>query len=249
MTFRSLRTAGAACALAALAGCASHQPAQISGDRPSLKAARDALAEGSAGTSLAIARGVLSSVPNDVPALVQAGDAEVALQDHIAAEADFRHALALAPGDVHARLGLGKLQMQKDARAAEATFRTVLATAPHDAAVLTDLGVSLDLQGRHAEAQVFYSAAMTADPNRASARIDLALSLALSGQPERAEGMLRDATFTSGSTPRVRADFALAQVMAGHDDDAVETLRADLTPDETKAAIEGMQSLRPQPAK
>ena len=235
----------ATCAVLALGGCVSHQPAQISGDRPSLKAAREALAAGSAGTSLAIARGVLSSLPDNVPALTQAGDAEVALEDHIAAEADYKHALALSPSDVHARLGLGKLQMQRDAGAAEATFRTVLATAPRNPAVLTDLGVSLDLQGRHAEAQTNYAAAMTADPNLASARVDMALSMALSGQPERAEEMLRDATFTSGSTPRVRADFAIAQVIAGHDNDAVETLRTDLTPDEAKATIDGLQSLKP----
>ena len=231
--------------LTALTACQQKPAAVISGNGASIQAARDALSEGEAGTSLAIAKGVLSSQPGNVAALSQAGDAEVVLGDRLAADADYRQALARSPNDVRARLGQGKLQMRDDLRAAEATFRSVLANSPRDPLVLNDLGYVLDLQERHTEAQGYYQQAMTLDPSRISSRVNYALSLALSGQAARAEAMMRDIASSASVTPRVRADFALAQVMAGHDQEAVGTLGGDLTPAEIQAAVTGMAQLRP----
>ncbi len=231
--------------LTALTACQQKPASLVSGNGASIQAARDALNEGEAGTSLAIAKGVLSSQPGNVAALAQAGDAEAVLGDRLAADADYRQALARSPGDVRARLGQGKMQLRDDPHAAEATFRAVLAGSPRDPSVLNDLGYVLDLQERHTEAQGYYQQAITLDPGRISSRVNLALSLALSGQAARAEAMMRDIAASASVTPRVRADFALAQVMAGHDQDAVGTLGSDLTPAETQAAITGMAQLRP----
>ena len=231
--------------LTALAACQQKPAALVGGNGASIQAARDALAEGEAGTSLAIAKGILSSQPGNIAALVQAGDAEVVLGDRLAAEANYRQALAHSPRDVRARLGQGKLQLRDNLHAAEATFRAVLADSPHDPLVLNDLGYVLDLQERHAEAQACYQEAIALDPGRISPRVNYALSLALSGQAARAETLMRDIASSSSVTPRVRADFALAQVMAGHDQEAVGTLGGDLTPSETQAAISGMAQLRP----
>ena len=232
-----------------LSGCGSHPPVQIGGDGASLQAARDALTQGEAGTSLAIARGVLASQPQNVPALAQSGDAEAALGDRLAATASYKQALVFSPRDVHARLGLGKLQIRDDLRAAESSFRVVLADAPHDPIALNDLGYVLDLQERHREAQASYQAAMAYDPDRISTRVNLALSYALSGQPERAEQMLRDVASSASASRKIRLDFAVAQVMAGHDKDAAETLASDLSPADSRSAISGIQQLRPQMVK
>ncbi len=164
--------------------------------------------------------------------------------DRMSAQASYSHALALAPNDLRARLGEGKLQIRDDLHAAETTFRGLLAGSPHNPVVLNDLGYVLDLQGRHAEAQSMYQAAIAVDPERLPARVNLALSLALSGQAQRAEQMLRDIAATAGAPPKVRLDFAAAQVIAGHDKDAAQTLAAELTPQETKSAIEGLEQLR-----
>ena len=231
--------------LAALAACQQKPATLVSGNGASIQAARDALAGGEAGTSLAIAKGVLSSQPGNVAALAQAGDAEAVLGDRLAAESDYRRALAYSPHDVRARLGQGKLQLRDNLHAAEATFRAVLADSPRDPLVLNDLGYVLDLQERHAEAQGYYQQAIALDPGRVSSRVNYALSLALSGQASRAESLMRDIASSASVTPRVRADFALAQVMAGHDQDAVGTLGGDLTPAETQAAVSGMALLRP----
>ncbi len=229
----------------ALAGCQQKPATLVSGNGASIQAARDALNEGEAGTSLAIAKGVLSAQPGNIAAMVQAGDFEAILGDRLAAEANYRQALAHDPRDVRARLGQGKLQLRDDLHASEATFRAVLADLPRDPLVLNDLGYVLDLQERHTEAQAYYKEAIALDPGRISSRVNLALSLALSGQAARAELMMRDIATSASVTPRVRADFALAQVMAGHDQDAVGTLGGDLTPSETQAAITGMAQLRP----
>ncbi len=231
---------------AALAGCAGIQGnTQSNASRPSLKTARAALAEGQAATALGIARGVLSMSPRDVPALVAAGDADVALGNRRSGETDYRKALAIDPGSVPAQLGLAKLAMRDDAREAETLLRGILARSPNDPAALTDLGVALDLQERHREAQVEYARALATNADLTSTRVDMALSLALDGNPVKAEGMLRDATESGPVPPKVRADFALAEVMAGHADQAAATLQADLSADEARASVEVMTALMP----
>ncbi len=234
-------------ALLALAGC-THGSATSSAseaNRPSLKAARTALTEGEADTALGIAKGVLSVEPNNVAALVQAGDAEVVLGNHLTAEHDYRAATAIDPGFVPARLGMAKLKLRDDPKGAEADFRAIVAANPRDAAALTDLGVALDLQERHKEAQADYLAALAINPDLTSPRVNMGLSLALSGDPLKAEEMLRDASEAGPVPAKVRADFALAQVMAGHAHDAEQTLQADLSADEAKASVQGMQALLP----
>jgi Flp pilus assembly protein TadD len=240
------RAATVIAASVALSACGMASPnTSADANRPSLKAARAALSEGEAETSLGIARGVLASEPKNVAALVQAGDAEGQLGNHVTAEHDYREALKIDPGYVPARLGQAKLMLRNDARGAEGGFRTIIAASPRNAAAWTDLGVSLDLQDRHKEAQAAYDQALAINPDLTSARVNLGVSLALSGDPMRAEQMLRDATEAGPVPAKVRADFALAGVMAGHPQDAQQTLQADLTPDEAKASIEGMQALMP----
>jgi Flp pilus assembly protein TadD len=244
-------------AAACVAGCGAvagnlttaHGASTSEANRPSLMAARGALQEGEAATALGIAHGVLVSEPHNVAALVEAGDADVQIGNRRTAEKEYREAMQYDPSYVPARLGMGKLLMRDDIKGAEAQFRAVLATSPHDAGALTDLGVTLDLQERHKEAQAAYTAAIAANPDLTSTRVDMGLSLALSGEPLKAEGMLRDAT-ESGTVPaKVRADFAVAEVVAGHPEQALETLEADITPDEAKASVEAMGALVPAEAK
>ena len=232
----------------ALAGCSvqrAERGSATSADRPSLAAARAALVEGQAGTSLAIAHGILDSQPDNVGALAEAGDAQAAMGDRLSAETSYKHALRLSPHDVRARLGMGKLMLRDDLKGAEQAFRAILADSPHDPVVLNDLGYVLDLQERHAEAQNIYLEALASDPSRLSTRVNLALSLALSGQADRAEQMLRDLAQNAGATSKVRLDLAVAQVIAGHDDDAQITMSSDLSPEEAKNALAGMEQLRP----
>jgi Flp pilus assembly protein TadD len=241
-------TAAALFAGGALGGCASRQQPLVTGDGPSMSQARQALVDGQAGTSLAIAQGVLAQQPDNVAALAQAGDAQMAMQDRMGAERSYKRALALNPHYIRAQLGLGKMLLSADPKAAETAFRAIVASNPRSAIALTDLGVSLDRQNRPAEAQAAYTQALGIDPNLFSAHVDLALSLALNGQPARAEQMLRDAAYSTNSTPRVRADLAVAQIAAGHKEQAVQTLSADLSAEDTKASMDAMAVLQPATA-
>lgn len=247
---RHILASAAVAASLSLAGCGALRNPTAQGDanRPSLRAARTALAEGEASTAMGIAKGVLAMEPRNVAAMVSSGDANVALGNRRGAEADYRKAMSIDPGSVPAQLGLAKLAMRDDAREAESLFRGILARSPNDAAVLTDLGVALDLQERHKEAQAIYARAMATNADLTSTRVDMALSLALDGNPLKAEGMLRDASEGGSVPPKVRADFALAEIMAGHADQAQTTLQADLSADEARASVEGMSILLP-PAK
>jgi len=257
---RSMRTLCSVATLlsaAGLGGCgtiASHltiaPPSNLTADanRPSLVAARSALAEGQAATALGIAHGVLVGDPNNVAALVSAGDADNQIGNRREAEREYEHALRADPGYVPARLGLGKLKMRDDIKGAEADFRAVLASAPQNAAAMTDLGVTLDLQGRHKEAQALYTASLLANPDLTSTRVDFGLSLALTGDADRAEAMLRDATESGPVPPKVRADFAVAEVVAGHPEQAQATLEADLSVDEAKASVQALSVLAPSAA-
>lgn len=254
---RTLSSAATLLAAAGLGGCgtiASHfttaPPSNLTADanRPSLVAARNALAEGQAATALGIAHGVLVSDPNNVAALVSAGDADNQIGNRRAAQKEYEHALLVNAGYVPARLGLGKLKMRDDIKGAEADFRAVLARAPQNAAAMTDLGVTLDLQGRHKEAQAMYTASLLANPDLTSTRVDFGLSLALTGDADRAEAMLRDATESGPVPPKVRADFAVAEVVAGHPEQAQATLEADLSVDEAKASVKALSVLAPSTA-
>jgi Flp pilus assembly protein TadD len=245
------RTVLPVAALLCLSGCGLHldtarEAATYSeANRPSLKAARGALADGEAQTALGIANGVLSAEPHNVAALVAAGDAQVALNNRVDAAKSYRDALAVQPGYLPARLGQAKMKLRDDVKGAEADFRAALASAPKSTAAMTDLGVALDLQERHKEAQALYNAALAINPDATAARIDLALSMALAGEAQKAEGMLADATQSGTVTPRVRADFAVAQVLAGHSAQAEATLQADLSADEAKASVAALAGLLP----
>jgi Flp pilus assembly protein TadD len=230
-----------------ISGCTPHgvRGNEVASDRASLTSAQQALTEGEAGTSLAIAKGILASQPTNVGALAQAGDAQAEMGDRLSAEASYKKALALSPHDVKARMGLAKLMLRDDLKGAETSFRDILRDQPHNPAVLNDLGYVLDLQEHHQEAQAMYAEALASDPNRLSVRVNLALSLALSGQAARAEAMLRDLAQNVGATSKVRLDLAIAEVIAGHDQDAMQVMGAELSPEEAQAALAGFQQLRP----
>jgi Flp pilus assembly protein TadD len=248
LTRNTTRLAALLLTTAALSGCGalSVRPNTTSdANRPSLLAARNALQEGQSETALAIAHGVLTAEPHNLAALVSAADADMQLDNRRTAEREYRQALQADPHYVPALLGVGKMKMRDDVKGAEAAFRAVLASNPRNAAALTDLGVTLDLQEHHAEAQAEYLKAIAVNPDLTSPRVNLAVSIALSGDAAKAEQMMRD-TAESGPVPaKVRADYALTEVLAGHADQAEQTLQADLSADEAKASVDAMTALMP----
>ena len=227
----------------ALTACAATQPSPLS-RKPGLDVAVVALGSGAPGTALQVARGVLAVQPNDVDALVIQGEAQLQLGDLLASKDSFEHAARERPGDKRAMLGLGKVAIRNDLTAAEAAFRRVLAVDAHDEAALTDLGVSLDLQGRHGEAQASYKAALAQDGNRLATRVDLGLSLALSGHAQEALEELKPPGLSPDVSPKVRQDLAAALTIAGDEKGAERVLSSDMTHEQAISAIASYEALR-----
>ncbi|HXQ53809.1 MAG TPA: tetratricopeptide repeat protein [Stellaceae bacterium] len=91
------------------------------------------------------------------------------------AEAEFRHALALAPDDWAARVDLGRALLEQGrAGDAEIELRNGLSVAPGQAMAHFTLGLALRRQGRNDEAEAALRQALALDPGLAAASAELA---------------------------------------------------------------------------
>jgi Flp pilus assembly protein TadD len=227
-----------------LVSCGGDRDNRFSTRPPGLDVADVALANGAPETALHIAEQVLATNPRDVPALVRAGSAQAALGQRDQAVRSFGQALAIAPDNPGAALGLGRLTLATDPAAAAALLLRLTTRDPHNVAALIDLGIARDLLGQHEEAQRGYRLALAIDPGSAAAKVNLGLSLALSGDSRQALGILRPLAADPAASPRVRQNLAVALVLAGDDDGAAVVLRTDMPQPQVLAAVAGYQSLR-----
>ena len=142
-------------------------------------------------------------------ALARSGD--VAQAENILATA-----LRGAPDDEGLLRGLATLELRSGhAGEAEGLFRRVLASHRGDAQAQGGLGVALDLEDRHAEAQVAHRAAYATDQSNTGFANNLAVSLMLSGQPREAVAVLEPLRFRGGVPQRLLTNLALAEVASG----------------------------------
>ncbi len=230
-----------------LASCGGNRDTSFSTRPPGLDVADVALSNGAPDTALHIARQILATDPRNLPALIRAANAQVALGQRDQAARTFGQALAVAPDDIDAALGLGRLKLVTDPAAASAAFLRVTARDPRNVAALIDLGIANDLLGRHAEAQAAYRRALDIEPDRVAASVNLGLSLALSNDPRQALGILRPIASGSMATPRIRQDLAVALALAGDDAGAAAVLHKDLAQPQVLAMIAGYHLLQAPP--
>jgi tetratricopeptide (TPR) repeat protein len=194
--------------------------------------------------ALQVASGMLARDPRNVRALVVQGDAQTMLGEYEPASDSYGRALALDPGSVGAELGLGRLRLGSAPAAAESLFLQALQHDPRNTAVLNDLGIARDLQGRHADAQKAYNQALGLEPDLRAAQVNLALSLAMSGESGRAEQLLRPLAGDPGASRKLRHDLAAVLEMAGKHAEAEHILSADLSPAEVRRALAAYASAR-----
>ena len=89
-------------------------------------------------------------------------------------------------------------------------------------------GTVLDLQGRHADAQVVYRDALRAHPDAQGLRVDLGLSLVLSNRPREGVNVLLDVTGLPSAPWQARQNLAFAYGVLGNTDSAKKLLSAEL---------------------
>lgn len=147
-----------------------------------------------------------------------------------------------------ALLGLGRLQLGRDPATAEALLRRALAAAPDNAAAETDLGIALDLQGRHRAAETAYRLALAAHPGLTAARVNLALSLAMQGEGPQAVALLHGLAGDPQAGAKLREDYAAVLTMAGEHSQAAAILAGDLPPPQAAAALRAFAAEGSAPA-
>jgi len=215
---------------------------------PGLDIAQVALANGAPETALHVAQTALAANPRNVPALIEAANAQAALGQREQAVSSFKQALAAAPDDANAALGLGLLQLATDPAAAAIVLQHAAANDQRNVAVLVDLGIANDLLGQHDSAQHAYRAALAVEPGRVAAAVNLGLSLALSGDLPQALSILRPLVATPQASPRMRQDLAAALVLAGDNQEAELVLHADMPQPQVLATMTAFRLLQvPRP--
>lgn len=232
--------------VSALAGCAG-TPTQTSATAaspdPALRIADAALSSGSPSVALQVLEASLKANPRNAAVLERQGRANAMLGNTTAAEVSYRRALAIDPKMPEARLGLAKIIMQNDPVQAANLFAALSVDDPQNTAALVDLGVALDLQGKHKEAQVAYHKALSLNPSLRSAQQNLGLSLAISGRPEEGAAMLNQLAASSGDNRKLRDNLAVALTLSGETSEATKVLREELSAADTERAMNAYRAL------
>ena len=237
ITRRALRGIAAGLLAAGLAGCAAGRPPSAGDAAVGTGLAQAALHTGAPADALRLADHVLAHHPDATAARLVRAEALSALGQSDPARADFAQVLRTRPHATAALLGLGRLQLAHDPAAAAALLRRALASAPGNAAALTDLGIALDLQGRHRAAEVAYRQVLAVHPQLIAARVNLALSLAMQGQGPQAIALLEPLARDPKAGAQLRQDYAAVLTMAGERGKAAAILAADLPAPQAEAAL------------
>jgi Flp pilus assembly protein TadD len=210
----------------------------LNGTQPGLDVADAALRAGSPQIALQTADAILAKSPGNSAALLVRGDALTSLGRFEEAADAYTRVLQAAPGSVGARVGLGRIRLASDPAAAEALFLEALNRDPRNTIALTDMGIARDLQGRHADAQDAYRQALGIDPELRAAQVNLALSLAMSGDGAGAVRLIRPLAEAPSANRKLRHDYAAVLAMSGDRPQAERILSADLSPTETRQALD-----------
>ena len=167
--------------LGTVAGSADPPTASADLDSAALtRLAQAAESNGNALNTANIYRRIAERQPSAAQPRIDLGRALLRSGDFDGADAAFRQALVIAPGNVDGEVGLAQVllarQQHKEALAA---FGAILERHPQNIKALNGAGIALDGVGRHQEAQERYNRALAVAPDDRAARNNLALSKTL----------------------------------------------------------------------
>jgi Flp pilus assembly protein TadD len=195
----------------------------------SLHMADEARAAGNFDKAIPLYQRALDADPRGTEAKLVLGHALLAVGAGDEAAAQFRDVLARHGDDAAARRGLAAaLIAMGQPNLAEQQIDAALQANANDYHALSLLGVLLDMQGRHAEAQANYRRGLELAPDDTSLRSNYGLSLAITGPPEAAIAQLAPLAGGRNATPRVRQNLAFAYAMAGDLGNALQLCRRDM---------------------
>ena len=105
-----------------------------------------------------------------------------------------------------------------------ARFNDVLAVVPADVDAMVGKAVALDLESRHADAQLLYRKALAVQPNDAVISNDLAISLMMSGHMREAQSVLEPFAEADDVPERLKVNLGIIYAANGEADRAHELL-------------------------
>lgn len=160
---------------------------------------------------------------------VREAEALLAQGNALGARNAFEAALADAPRDVRAWLGLGlAYETLKDDKAAERAYRSALAVDAGFAEAHNNLGLLLRDRGDDAAGLAELELATQADPKLASAQANLALALEDAGRADDAANAYRKAAELAPKDALLRSNYGLFLLGRGDVEGATKELRAAL---------------------
>lgn len=221
-----------------------------SGDsyQAAVRQADEARGSGDLQTAIALYGRALQADPEGVEAKLGLGETYLSIGAPEEAAAQFRDVLAQRSGNAVARRGLAAALIgMNQPELAEQQLDTALQADARDYRALNALGVALDMQGRHAEAQVRYRRGIELAPDSISLRSNLGLSLAISGEAGPAIALLEPIALSRGADARVRQNLCFAYVMAGEYEKALQMSRRDLPEQEAQRQLSSFMSLKNLP--
>lgn len=243
------RMLGAGLALLLVAAC---DPPDISrGDDydATVRRADEARLAGNQDTAIPLYERALMTNPNGVEAKLGLGQSFLSIGAGDEAAAQFRDVLAKRSGDNAARRGLaGALISTGQPALAEQQIDAALRSDAGDYRALNLLGIALDLQGRHAEAQANYRRGIEMAPDYAALRSNYGLSLAITGPAQEAIGQLVPIASSTRADPRTRQNLAFAYAMAGDLENSLALCRRDLPERDAQRQFAYYMQLRALPA-
>jgi Flp pilus assembly protein TadD len=126
---------------------------------------------------------------------------------------------------------------------ADATLSEVLAARPDDVRALTNRGIALDMEKRHAEAQVLYrqALALALAPGDLAISNDLALSLMLSGHSDEARKVLLPFRDVANLPERVRINLGIVEAAGGDHAGAQQLLSGSVNATDLAALTQAIQ--------
>jgi Flp pilus assembly protein TadD len=139
-------------------------------------------------------------------------------------------------------LTLGSIEiLAGQAVQADATLSEVLAARPDDVRALTNRGIALDMEKRHAEAQVLYRKALALAPGDLAISNDLALSLMLSGHSDEARKVLLPFRDVANLPERVRINLGIVEAAGGDHAGAQQLLSGSVNATDLAALTQAIQ--------
>lgn len=171
----------------------------------------------------------LQMKPDGIEAKLGLGQSFLSVGAPDEAAALFRDVLAQRNNNAVARRGLASaLISMGQPDLAERQLEAALQADSRDYRSLNALGVVLDMQGRHTDAQAKYRQGIEVAPDFLPLRNNFALSLAISGNPQEAIAQLVPIANSRAADGRVRQNLAFSYAMAGDLENALQVSRKDL---------------------